>query len=72
MKSISISWDEDDLAFEMLLKLAAESGVSPEVVTLRAVAEYLDRYVKSPLIDPQAPPAKTLRELLVNHGVLKP
>lgn len=72
MKSISISWDEDDLTFETLIKLAAESGVSPEVVTHRAVAEYLDRYVKSPLIDPQAPTAKTLRQLLVNHGVLKP
>lgn len=70
MKEMLLQFSEDDTALERLASQAQELGITPEEWVHRAIAVQLGAYGLQAV--PEGVSPKTLQELFVATGILKP
>jgi hypothetical protein len=69
MPSFTVEFDDNETMPERIVLMAADLGITPEMLIRRALAEHLDGFGLRDV--PPGIKVKTLQEFLVESGVLK-
>jgi len=69
MHGLTLEYPDRDTTPERLAALAAEHGISPEMLAMRAIEGYLGDYALREI--PDDLPLRSLGDLLVARGLLK-
>ena len=69
MRQIIVEFDDNETMPERIAAMAADLGITPEMLVRRALAEHLDGFGLRKL--PVGFKATTLKEFLIGSGVLK-